>query len=207
MSRELFRPFEPLPGTEPPLRGLFVDRWGTLLELPGGRANPRFADARFTPGALDALFRAQQAGWSVYLIGNEDAVARGRWAQAAWEEFESALLAHLSSRGIDVVRNYACLDHPEGKGTHRRNSVFLLPDTGLYFHAAQVDGVVLSESWTVGDSTLELVAGGRAGCKVASVATGLALSDRTLDVEPDVGCCDLAEAVRVLLALKVYARR
>jgi histidinol phosphatase-like enzyme len=192
-------PFAPLPGTERSVRGLFVDRWGTLLDLPPRGSSLRFDPGKIFPGAVDALFRAQQAGWTVYLIGNEEAVAQGRWSDAAWERFEAALLQHLAAMGIDVARNYACLDHPEGVGAHCKPSVFLLPDTGLLYHAAQVDGVELRESWVVGDSSLELAAGGRAGCGTIGVRTGLALGDGRMKVEPDHAVADLCEALDLLV--------
>ena len=121
-------PFAPLPGTEPAHRGVFVDRWGTLLDLPETGTCVELAEATFVEGAVDALFRVQQGGWHVYLIGNEDQVAQGRVSDAAWQGFEEQLLAHLGGMGIDVRRNYACLDHPEGKGAHAKPSVFCLPD-------------------------------------------------------------------------------
>jgi phosphoglycolate phosphatase-like HAD superfamily hydrolase len=97
-----------------------------------------------------------------------------------------------------VARNYACLDHPEGKGPHGKPSVFLLPDTGLLYHAAQVDGVHLDRSWVVGDSSLELTAGGRAGCRTLGVRTGQAFTDGLLGIEPDAVAEDLTEALMLL---------
>ncbi len=69
-------PFSPIPGSGPPVRGLFIDRWGTLLEQPDEPVD-RFDKVEFTPGAVDALFHASQQSWNIYLIGNEDAVAFG----------------------------------------------------------------------------------------------------------------------------------
>jgi D-glycero-D-manno-heptose 1,7-bisphosphate phosphatase len=188
-------PFPPLPGTEQPVRGLFVDRWGTLLQGP-----PRYAfdPERFVPGAVDALFRAQQVGWTVYLIGNEDAVARGRVSNGTWKRFEEDLLGHLCGHGVMVARNYACLEHPDGRSPHGRPSVFLLPDTGLLYHAAQVDAVHLGRSWVIGDSSLELTAGGRAGCRTLGVRTGEAFRDGFMEVEPDAVAEDLTEALMLL---------
>ncbi len=192
-------PFAPLPGTERSVRGLFIDRWGTLLEQPPTRGSLRFDPGKIVPGAVTALFRAQQAGWTIYLIGNEEAVAFGRRSDASWLRFEQELLEHLSGMGVDVARNYACLDHPEGKGEHRKPSVFLLPDTGLLYHAAQVDGVELRRSWVIGDSSLELAAGGRAGCGTIGVRTGLAHRDGDMRVEPDVETPDLPAALDLLV--------
>ena len=185
-----------LPGCTPPLRGLFVDRWGTLLERPAKGWVKTFAGVRFSPGAVDALFHASQAGWRVYLIGNEEQVAFGDMAEAQWKKLERDLLEHLRAHGVPIARCYACLDHPKGERPHARDSVFLLPNTGALYHAAQTDGIVLPESWVIGDSTFELVAGWRAGCRLAGVRTGLALGDGGLEVEPDVLGADLAAVLR-----------
>jgi D-glycero-D-manno-heptose 1,7-bisphosphate phosphatase len=174
-----------LPGTCPPKRALFIDRWGTLLELPKKGFEARFENAEFTPDAVDLLFRAHQADWKIYLIGNEDAVARGKLADSSWEKFEQELIAHLGSFGVPIERNYACLDHPvHGKGAHQRDSVFLLPNTGPMYHAKQHDGIVLEESWVIGDSSLELAAGWRAGCRTAGVRSGLESDDGALEIDP-----------------------
>lgn len=192
-------PFLPLAGTERPVRGLFVQRRGTLLERVEAPAAPlEFEAAMVSNRSSDALFRAQQQGWRVYLIGNEDEVARGRVGDDAWERFEAALLGHLGSQGVQVVRNYACLDHPEGQGAHRRPSVFLLPDTGIFYHAAQVDGVRLDRSWVIADTTATLVAGERAGCRTIGVDTGAACADGDFEIEPDMQLADLGEALRFL---------
>jgi histidinol phosphatase-like enzyme len=203
-----------------PARALFVDRWGTLL-LPSPPATitgkvgakkgwcANFSDIRFVPGGLDALFRAGQQGWTIYLIGNEDAVAGGRWGNASWGRFEEDLMTHLAKQGIAVRRNYACLDRPGGKGAHDRESVFRLPGTGIFYHAAQMDGVDLSESWVIGDGPLELVAGWRAGCRLAAIraenSAGAPFSDGTfhhenLRVTPDHVLLDLPSALGIALA-------
>ena len=200
-------PYPPLPGAGPPARGLFIDRWGTLLELPEQGYVEQFDDARFTPGALDALFRAGQAGWKLYLLGNEDSVAHGRQAVETWESFEHDLLEHLRSHGIPITRNYACTDDPEGVPPHTKDSVFFLPNTGALYHAAQVDGIILDQSWVVGDSSLELVAGWRASCRLAGVRTGLAVRDGQFPVDPEILADDLANVLREVTSGEHVPRR
>lgn len=194
-----------LPGTEAPTRALFVDRWGTLLELPSDTPR-RFSDARYVAGAVDALHKAQREGWSVYLVGNEDHVAYGRISDQEWLDFERELLSSLAALGVSPTRLYACLDHPQGREPHRKPSVFRLPDTGLFYHALQAEGVHLGQSWVVGDSTLEIAAGQRAGCRTAAVRTGLALGDRELAIEPDVVFDDLQQMIHALVRSPAYAR-
>ncbi len=188
----------PIPGTEQPKRGLFVDRWGTLLE-PSTLDASRLVEPTFQRGALEALAYACRAGWYVYLIGNEEAVARGEVSDATWKAFQDGLLAQLERSNVLLRRFYACLDLPEGVPAHRRKSIFQLPDTGVFFHACQEDGIDLKESWTIGDSTVELIAATRAGLKAAAVRTGLALNDRGYHLEPELSARDLNAAVRSIV--------
>ena len=207
--RDIFpdSPNAPLPGTEAPKKALFIDRWGTLLELPPRGHRARFADAEFTDRALDSLFRASQAGWAIYLIGNEDAVARGRISEHTWETFERDLLEAMAAAGVSVARNYACLEHPvHGKGVRMKDSVFLLPNTGAMYHSMQHDGIHLGGSWVIGDSTIELAAGWRAGCRTAGVRTGLATEDGVLEIDPEFVADDLTEVLAQILRLSQVAR-
>ncbi len=179
-------------------KGIFIDRWGTLFERPRKGYLSSFERVNFTAGALDALFLAGQAGWNLYLVGNEDSVAFGDLSQQKWESFETAMLNNLRKQGIVITRNYACLDNPKGKAPHNNESVFQFPNTGTFHHAAQVDGIDLGQSWVIGDSSLELVAGWRANCRLASVRTGEALGDGHFPVEPEIQADCLAD---VLLSL------
>ncbi len=199
MLHDPFRP-EGFLGSPAPVRGLFVDRWGTLLVPPAEGEPSGLQDLRFLPKAVDALFRAQRAGWRIYLVGNEDAVAFGRLPHEEWLRMESALIAGLADQGVDVTRSYACIDHPRGIASRRSDSVFRLPNTGAFYHAKHHDGTWLEGSWMVGDSTLEHAAAWRAGLKRAGVMTGEALADGGFDVDGyDLIAPDLDAAVGALL--------
>jgi histidinol phosphatase-like enzyme len=196
----------PIPGAGRPVRGIFVSRDGGLLLADPAKWRSRNGIACATR-ALRLLFRAGQRGWNLYLIGNEDDVAKGRVADEAWEEYEARLRSKLAGEGIVLVRHYACLDHPKGKGKHRRDSVFRFPNTGALFHAAQEDGIELRESWLLSSDVDELAAGWRAGCRtgcVGSAKGGERTSD--LEVEADLVAEDLASALEELLACDEYSR-
>lgn len=180
-------------------RGLFLDRWGTLLVTPARGYAERPDELVFVDGALDALFRAQQAGFSVYLFGNEDAVAQGLLSDEAWKEVQGALHQRLAAHGLDLKRDYSCVDHPQGRGAHQQDSVYLLPNTGAFHHAVHFDNLALEHSWVIGDSTVELAAGWRAGAHVAAVKTGRGLADRTFEVDPPVVGRDLTAVLNELV--------
>jgi D-glycero-D-manno-heptose 1,7-bisphosphate phosphatase len=200
-------PYAPLPGTDRAPRALFVDRWGTLLERPDRGHCSRFSQVRFHTGALEALYSAHRAGWKLYLIGNEDTVAFGRLAESSWRRLQDELMTALASQGVLIERCYACLDHPEGKDPHAQDSVFRLPNTGTFYHAANQDGVELGRSWVIGDSTAELVAGWRAGMNLAGVRTGEGCEDGNFHVEPDMVGDHLADVLGALLERERAALR
>jgi histidinol phosphatase-like enzyme len=179
-----------------------VDRWGTLLEPPSrGYANAP-GELVFYEGVCETLFRATRVGWRVYLLGNEDAVAHGKLKASAWRLVEKELLRQLAEAGIQIGANYVCLDLPVAGSGQGSDSVFLLPNTGAFYHAAHTDGIDLEHSWVIGDSTLELVAGWRAGCRLAGVRTGQALSDGAYQVEPELVGENLREVLLGLLSLE-----
>ena len=198
--------FSPIPGAGRPVRGLFVSRNGGLLR--GTKAKARkaaAAESACCPEALRLLFRAGQRGWNLYLIGNEEGVAKGKVSDAAWEAAEARLLGTLAGEGIPLVRHYVCLDHPKGKGRHRRDSVFRFPNTGALFHAAQEDGIELRESWVLSAEVDELAAGWRAGCRTGRVGLEPARGSK-LEVEADLAAPDLASVLAKVLACDEYSR-
>ncbi len=193
-------PYAPIQGTERPPHGLFIDRWGTLLAHVPTAPCLRFEPALLAPGAVEALFRAGQSGWTLYLIGNEDAGAFGRRPDEHWSRFERGLLAYLDGLGVPIAKNYACLERAGGRGRHAAPSVFQLPNTGAFYHAHQFDGIRLEDSWVIGDSYLELVAGDRAGCRLAAVAPDRRFGSGAIHVEPELVAASLVEAIDTVLA-------
>ncbi len=204
--RALFEP-TPIPGTGPQARGLFVSRASGLFEKAQRGRALRFDPAHFSKGALAALFSAGQSGWRIYLVGNEESVAHGRTSVAVWERFETGLMGYLKSHGIPVVRHYACLEHPQGTGEHKRDSVFLFPNTGALYHAAQEDGILLSESWLVSGDALELAAGWRAGCRTAALDLAPKLRSGRIEVESSTRTQSLSVVLREIIATSDLARR
>jgi histidinol phosphatase-like enzyme len=177
-----------------------VGRWGALLQRSDSPCRA-FDDALLAERAGEILFRATQAGWRLYLAGNEPDVARARVSDAAWEAFQQALHAHLTGLGIPIARDYACLDHPQqGRGKHKRESVFRFPNTGALYHAVQEDGIELGTSWMVSDDVLELAAASRAGLHTVALAPGPRLSQGPIEVECERAASSFAAAIATILA-------
>lgn len=199
----------PHAGWGPPPRGVFVDVVGTLLaaDADGEDHFPSFGSAEFYPGVLDGLFRVTQAGWNLYLIGNVRSVAFGEQSASDWKEFQEGLHGHLRSQGIKLTRDYTCPTHPEGIEGQNADSVYLLPGTGAMHHAAQADGIALPLSWVIGDQTTELVAGWRAGCRIAGVRTGQGMKGGSYHVDPELITDEASEALKLISRDMTMLRR
>ena len=73
------------------------------------------------------------------------------------------------------------------------------PKTGMIDRAAERFNIDLSQSWIIGDSTLDLQTGANAGMGKILVLTGQAGTDGKYEAEPDHTAADLLEAVSFIL--------
>jgi len=178
-----------------PRRALFIARWNVVLQKPTFGHARTMADVSFLPGVTDALFHAGQQGWQIYLFGNEDQVPDGRQSLEDWLAIDAGILEHLRSHGVQITRSYAATERPEGVPPYDKESVYALPNTGVMHHARQEDGIDLDESWVVANDVLSLVAGWRAGCHTAGVATPRIMQEGNLSVEPELIGRDLAHTL------------
>lgn len=192
--------FAPLEGTKGPNKALFIKRWGTLLDLPDS-GFPKFSEELFSNDAVDSLFRATQAGWTLYLLGNEDHVWSGQIDRETWERFEGELLEHLAKHGVTVTRSYACIDDPtEGVDGHRKESVFCLPNTGVMYHARQMESIELGSSWVIGNESAELKAGWRAGCLTACVMSNETTPEGLSETDTAFTASDLSSVLNTIVS-------
>lgn len=176
---------------------VFLDRDGTLNEEVDYLSDPD--QLVLIPGAAAAVARLNARGIPVVVVTNQSGIGRGKygWADFAAVMSRMSTLLALENARIDAVYasphhelgqgEYAVADHPDRK-----------PNPGMLVRAAGEYGLDLARSWMVGDKTVDLEAGRRAGCRVALVRTGYGA---TVDGGgADLVAADLAEAVDGILA-------
>lgn len=200
------RHYAPLPGSGIPPRGLFVSRWNALLRASSLLELGEFSVQSFDSECSTLLARALQRGWKIYVCGNEPAVARGQCSDERWASFEQRFQELCKAQGLVLTRHYACLDSTQGKGAHQRESVFEFPGTGVFYHAAQEDGIELSESWILSSDTLELAAGWRAGLRTGGIGQLARRQAGELAVEPDLCASAPGRLLQEVLARDPLAR-
>lgn len=142
-----------------------------------------------------ALFR--RAGWLVYVISNQSAVARGLTTPAEIDKITARLEAEAGP--FDGV--FYCYHHPDDGCDCRK------PNTGLIKRALADARRRTAEEvdvcWMIGDTfRTDIVAGIRSGCKTALVLTGAVTAEEAawLEPPPDLVVDNILAAARLITA-------
>lgn len=177
---------------------LFVDRDGVLDELVFYRSHgeweaPRnVADLRMIEGAAEALLRAQQAGWPLFIITNQPSFAKGKTTLEELMEVHARVLENLAAAGVQIVESYRCYHAPDAGCVCRKPSPFFLRE------AARMHDLDLTASWVIGDQDTDMGAGRAAGCRIARIENPSSAHKRG-KIQPDARFMHVAEAVDFIL--------
>lgn len=161
----------------------FLDRDG-VINVDHGYTY-RVEDLVFTPTAIEGIKAFKSAGYRVFIVTNQSAVARGYCTVAEVERFHEAMRRQLRARGADIDGFYYCPFHPDGSiAEYAIDHEDRKPNPGMLLRAIREWPTDIGASVLIGDKDSDLEAAARAG------VAGLL-------VEPNVG--DLAAVVRSFL--------
>ena len=177
---------------------VILDRDGTLnAETDAFIARPDQWQA--LPGALEAVARLNQAGFTVVLAANIPGLGRGLIDMAALNEIHARMHKELAALGGRLDSVFFCPHVPEDACDCRK------PQPGLFTQISQRYGVPLAQVHAVGNSLADTQAAHAAGCRVHLVLTGRGRPEHTAPLPeafgPDVQVhADLATFADDLLA-------
>jgi D-glycero-D-manno-heptose 1,7-bisphosphate phosphatase len=143
-------------------RAVFFDRDGTLMEEAHYCGDP--AMVKVFRGVPEALRRLKEAGFGVFIITNQSGIGRGLITEAQYREVEEEFLRQAGRDWIDA--SYYCPDAPGVPSNCRK------PDPGMVLEAAAAHDIDLSASYFVGDKSIDIECGRRAGTRTVLVLTG-----------------------------------
>ena len=138
------------------------------------------------------------------MITNQPSVARGLCEIEDIERIHKKLSTILGREGVYLDDIQFCPHHPD-KGFPEENPIYKIvcdcrkPKTGMIDRVAAKYNIDLSQSWMIGDTTMDIQTGVNAGMRTALVLTGDAGNDKKYDVQPNLVCKDLMEAVERIL--------
>jgi D,D-heptose 1,7-bisphosphate phosphatase len=184
-------------------KAVFLDRDGTVNEHVGLLSRP--ADLRVPDQVYASLAALNSSEYLAIVVTNQPVVARNLCTMDGLELIHRRLDALLGERNVYLDDLYYCPHHPDS-GYPEENPAYKVncdcrkPKTGLIRKAAQDYNLDLSESYLVGDTTVDVQTGRNAALRTVLLATGERGADRKHDVAPDFHASDLASAVDLILA-------
>jgi D-glycero-D-manno-heptose 1,7-bisphosphate phosphatase len=167
-------------------RAVFLDRDGTLMEEVEYCDDP--ARVRVYPGVPEALRKLKEAGWRTFIVTNQSGIGRGLMTEAQYWAVQEELLRQLGAGVIDGV--YFCPDPPGIPSTRRK------PAPGMVWEAAAAYDIDLPHSFFIGDKSVDIECGQRAGARTILVLTGYGAQQRCY---PDFIAEDLTQAAAFAL--------
>ena len=180
---------------------VFLDRDGVLnVYLPGDYVKS-VAELTLLPQVGEAVARLNAAGLPVFIISNQQGVAKGVMTQADLDQIDSALHKQLGAGGGKVNRSYYCTDSAKADSPDRK------PRPGMILRAAKEHDIDLAASFFVGDTETDAEAGRSAGVgHFILVLTGkhtdaaAAVNPDYFPIPPDYVAADLTDAVQYILS-------
>jgi D-glycero-D-manno-heptose 1,7-bisphosphate phosphatase len=186
-----------------PDKAIFLDRDDTLIEDPGYINDPE--QVKLLDGVPEALIQLKALGYKVIVVTNQSAVAHGIVTEKVLGKIHDRLKQLLAEKNAFLDRIYYCPYHPEGVvPKYRKESNSRKPSPGMLLQAADEMDIDLGQSWCIGNSSRDIEAGLRAGCKTILIdlppshQRQSALSMSLAGVNPDYRAVNIKEAVNII---------
>lgn len=172
-----------------PQKAIFLDRDGTINRYVGFLR--KIDDFELIEGVSRAISLINQSSFLTVVVTNQPVIARGEVTVDELTEIHHKMETLLGRDGAYIDDLYYCPHHPH-KGYEGEVESLKIdcecrkPKPGMLLQAAKDHHIIFSDSWMIGDSENDILAGKAAGCKTAYIGTedyGQDLSgDSLLDV-------------------------
>lgn len=183
-------------------KAIFIDRDGTLNKYVGFLRKTE--ELELLPGVGKALKKINASGYLAIVVTNQPVIARGEISEEELEIIHNKLETLLGEEGAYLDKIYFCPHHPDGGYIGERTEYKIIcncrkPNPGMLLKASEEFNIDLANSWIVGDSKNDMLAGKAAGCKTALIGNmGLGNPDICVD-----SLYDFTEKIKIGLDLKI----
>lgn len=185
-------------------RGIFLDRDGTINEYVGFLRN--INDFKLLPNVSEAIAKINRSSYLAIVATNQPVVARGEVTFQQLEYIHMKMDTYLGKEGAYLDDIFYCPHHPH-KGYAGEIPELKIdcecrkPKIGMIKKAAEKYNIDLSQSWYIGDTTIDVQTGRNAGMKTILVQTGESGKDNKCNAVSDYIASDLMSAVCHIMSL------
>ena len=186
---------------------IFLDRDGVINKEVGLLYD--LEQMELMPGAAEAIRKINKTEYLTVVISNQSVVARGLCDLDDVEKINNKLETLLGFKGAKLDKIYYCPHHTD-KGYPEENPIFKVacicrkPNTGMIDSAEKELNIDLSNSFLIGDQTLDIMTAKNGGLISIGVRSGLGCKDGNYKKLPDIWADNLQDAIDKILNLKKY---
>jgi histidinol-phosphate phosphatase family protein len=162
-----------------------------LFSLGKGEYITQWAEVEFLPDSLKAITCLHRFGFKVIIVTNQRGVATGKIPIANLEEIHRNIRLAIADNEGYVSDIYCCTQNISESCFCRK------PKPEMLFRATKEFSPNLFACWIVDDTTVDIEAGKRAGCKTALITQAVELTNVT--EKPDVLAQSLMELAQQIL--------
>ena len=183
-------------------KAIFLDRDGTINKKNGLICKEE--QFELEDCVAQAIRAINRSGYLAIVVTNQPVVARGLCGIEDVKNVHRKMETLLGSEGAFLDAVYFCPHHPD-RGYPEENPAYKIlcdcrkPRVGMIRVAAERFNIDLSQSWMIGDSTVDVQTGTNAGMHTALVLTGDAGKDGKYAVESEIVADTLLMAVKMIV--------
>ena len=148
---------------------------------------------------IDAIKKINASEWLCIVVTNQPVVARGLCSIEDVENIHKKMESLLGTRGVYLDDVFYCPHLPEENPAYKIKCHCRKPDIGMLESAAAKYNIELSQSWIVGDTTMDIQTGINAKMHTALVLTGEAGNDKKYQVIPEITGNNLLEIINKII--------
>lgn len=184
---------------------IFLDRDGTVNVFKGYITD--FRQIEIEKRVVEAIKKIKKEGFLCIIITNQPVVARGMCDETEVKVINNYIQFLLAQEKSLIDDIFFCPHHPdkgfEGeKRKYKKKCDCRKPEIGLIMKASKHYNIDLSNSWMIGDSTVDVKTGENANMNTVMLRTGIGGEDRRYDVQPNIVANNLAEAIDFIIKYK-----
>lgn len=161
-------------------KAIFLDRDGVINKYVGFLRD--IHQFELLPNVSKAIKKINNSGYLAIVVTNQPVIARGEVTREELNEIHNKMETFLGQEGAYLDGIYYCPHHPH-KGYAREIVELKIdcdcrkPKPGMLIQASKDFNINLNQSWMIGDSDNDILAGENAGCKTERVTEEESLYD------------------------------
>ena len=181
---------------------IFLDRDGTINKFKD--LISREEQFELEEQVAEAIRLINQSGYLTIVVTNQPVVARGMCDISEVDLIHQKMQVLLGEKGAYLDDIVFCPHHPD-KGYPDENPIYKVPcncrkpATGMIDRMVRKYNIDVTQSYIIGDSTVDIKTGENAGLHTVLVQTGQAGVDKKYDVTAEFSATDLLSAVEKIL--------